>query len=57
VFENRIPRGMFAPKREEVTEDQRKVHNEELHTFCFSTNFIRMFISRRMRWVWFVALM
>jgi hypothetical protein len=31
VFENRVPRRIFGPKRDEVTGDSRKIHNEELH--------------------------
>jgi hypothetical protein len=34
VLQNRVPRNVFGPKREEVTEDWRKLHNEELHDLC-----------------------
>jgi hypothetical protein len=57
VFENRVLRRIFGPKREEVTGDWRKVHNEELHNLCYSTNIIRMIKSRRMRWAGHVARM
>jgi hypothetical protein len=33
VFENKVLRGIFGPKRDEVTEGWRKLHNEELHNF------------------------
>jgi hypothetical protein len=45
VFENRVPRRIFGPKRDEVTGDWRKMHNEELHS---SPSIIRMIKSRRM---------
>jgi hypothetical protein len=47
VFENRVLRRIFGPKREEVTEDWRKLHNEELHNLYSSPNIIRMMRSRR----------
>jgi hypothetical protein len=50
VFENRVLRRIFGPTRDEVTEDWRKLHNEELHNLYSSPNTIRMFKSRRMRW-------
>jgi hypothetical protein len=34
VFENRVLRRIFGPKRDEVTGEWRKLHNEELHHFC-----------------------
>jgi hypothetical protein len=49
VFENRVLRRIFGPKRNEVTGDWRKLHNEELHNFYSSPNIIRMIKSRR-RW-------
>jgi hypothetical protein len=50
VFENRVLRRVFGPKRDEVTGEWRKLHNEELSdTYC-SPNIIRMIRSRRMRW-------
>jgi hypothetical protein len=47
---NRVLRKIFGPKRDEVTEDWRRLHNEELHNFYSSPNIIRMIKSRRMRW-------
>jgi hypothetical protein len=55
VFENRVLRGIFGPKRDEVTGDWRKLHNEEIHTLYSSASIIRMIKSRRMRWVDHVA--
>jgi hypothetical protein len=42
VFENRVLRKLFGPKRDEVTGDWRKLHNEELHNLYSSPNIIRM---------------
>jgi hypothetical protein len=50
VFENRVLRRIFGPKRDEVTGESRKLHNEELHILYLSTNIIRQIKSRRMRW-------
>jgi hypothetical protein len=52
VFENRVLRRIFGPKRDEVTGDWRKLHNEELHNLYFSPNIITM---RMMRWAGHVA--
>jgi hypothetical protein len=49
-FENRVLRRIFGPKRDDVTGDLRKLHNEELHNVYSSPNIIRMVKSRRMRW-------
>jgi PAS domain-containing protein len=49
VFENRGLRRIFGLKRDEVTGDWRKLHNEELHNLYSSPNIIRMTKSRRMR--------
>jgi hypothetical protein len=57
VFENRILRRIFGPKRDEVTGEWRKVHNEELHNLYSSPDIIRQVKSRRMRWVGHVACM
>jgi hypothetical protein len=43
-------RRIFGPRRDEVTGDLRKLHNEELHNLYSSPNIIRMIKSRRMRW-------
>jgi hypothetical protein len=50
VFENRVLWRIFGPKRDEVTGDWRKLHNEELHNLYSSPNIIRMIKSRRTRW-------
>jgi hypothetical protein len=42
VFENRVLRGIFGPKWDEVSEDWRERHNEELHKLYFSSSIIRM---------------
>jgi hypothetical protein len=57
VFENRVLRGIFCRKKEEVTGDWRKLHNEELHNLYSSPNTIGMIKSRRMRWAGHVARM
>jgi hypothetical protein len=56
-FENRVLRRIFGPKRDEVTGDRRKLHNEGLHNLCSSPSIIRMIKSRRMRWAGHVARM
>jgi hypothetical protein len=48
---------MFGPKRDEITGEWRKLHNEELHTLYSSSNIIRQIKSRRMRWAVHVARM
>jgi hypothetical protein len=57
VFENRVLRRMFRPKRDEVTGGWRKLHNEELHNLYSSPSIIRMFKSRKMKWAGYVARM
>jgi hypothetical protein len=49
MFENRVLRRIFGPKREEATEGRRKLHNEELHNLYSSPNIIRVFRIRRMK--------
>jgi hypothetical protein len=55
VFENRVLRRVFGPKRDKVTGEWRKLHNEELHDLCSSPNIIRIIKLRRMRGVGYVA--
>jgi hypothetical protein len=57
VFENRILRRIFGPKRDEVIGEWRKLHNEELHNLYSSPDIIRQVKSRRMRWAGHVACM
>jgi hypothetical protein len=57
VFENRVLRRIFGPKRDEVTGRWRKLHNEELHDLYFSPSIMRLIKSRRMRWAGHVARM
>jgi hypothetical protein len=56
-FENRVLRRIFGTKRDKVTGDWRKLHNEELHSLYSSPSIIRMNKARRMRWAWHVARM
>jgi hypothetical protein len=55
VFENRVVRRIFVPKRDEVTGEWRKLHNEELHDLYSSPSKIRIIKSRRMKWAGHVA--
>jgi hypothetical protein len=55
VFENRLLRRIFAPKRDEVTGEWRRLHNKELYAVYSSSNIIRMIKSRRLRWAGHVA--
>ena len=57
VFENRVLRRIFGPKRDEVRGEWRKLHNEELNDLYCSSNIVRVIKSRRMRWAGHVARM
>jgi hypothetical protein len=57
VFENRILRRIFGPKRVEVAGEWRKLHSEDLHNLYSSPNIIRQIKSRRIRWTGHVARM
>jgi hypothetical protein len=57
VFENRVLRRIFGPKRDEVMGEWRKLHNEELHNLYPYPDIIRQVKSRRMRWAGHVARM
>jgi hypothetical protein len=57
VFENRVLRRIFGPKRDEVMGEWRKLHSGELHNLYSSPDIIRQIKSRRMRWVEHVASM
>jgi hypothetical protein len=55
VFENRVLRRIFGPKRDEVTGGWRKLHNEELHNLNSSPSINRISKTRRMKWTGHVA--
>jgi hypothetical protein len=55
VFESRVLRRIFGPKRDGVTGEWRKLHNEELNDLYSSPNIVRVIKSRRMRWAGHVA--
>ena len=57
VFENRVLRRIFGPKRNKVTGEWRKLHNEELNDLYCSPNIVRVIKSRGMRWEDHVARM
>jgi len=57
VFEIRVLRIVFGPKRDEVTGEWRKLHSEELSNLFSLPNIVRVVKSRRMRWAGHVALM
>jgi hypothetical protein len=55
VFENKVLRRIFGPKRDEVTGEWKRLHNEELYALYSSPNIIRVIKSRRLRWAGHVA--
>jgi hypothetical protein len=57
VFENKVLRRVFGPKRDEVTGEWRKLHNEELNDLYSLLNIVRVVKSRRVRWAGHVARM
>jgi len=57
VFENMVLRRIFGPRRDEVTGEWKKLHNEELNNYYSSPNIVRVIKSRRMRWAGHVARM
>jgi hypothetical protein len=57
VFENRVLRRIFGPKRDEVTGEWRRLHNEELYALYSTPNIIWVIKSRRLRWAEHVARM
>jgi hypothetical protein len=50
LFENRVLRRIFGPKRDEATGERRKLHNEGFHDLYSSPNIIRIIKARRIRW-------
>jgi hypothetical protein len=57
LFENNVLKRIFGPRRDEVTGDWRRLHNEELNDLYSSPNVVRVIKSRRMRWAGHVARM
>jgi len=57
MFENRVLRRIFGPKRDKVTGDWRKLRNEKLNNLYSSPNIVRVIKSRRIRWAGHVARM
>ena len=57
VFENRVLRKIFGPRRDEVTGECRRLHNEELNDLYSSPNIVRVIKLRRMRWAGHVVCM
>jgi hypothetical protein len=57
VFENKVLRRIFGPKRDEVTGEWRRLHNKELYVLYSSPNIIRVMKSRRLRLAGHVARM
>jgi hypothetical protein len=57
VFENKVLRRIFGPRRDEVTGDWRRMHNEELNDLYSAPSIVRVIKSRRMRWAGHVARM
>ena len=57
MFKNMVLRSIFGPRRDEVTGERRKLHNEELNDLYSSPKIVRVIQSRIMRWAWHVARM
>jgi hypothetical protein len=57
VFENNVLRSIFGAKRDEVTGEWRKLHNEELNVLYSSPNIVWVIKSRKMRWTGLVVRM
>jgi hypothetical protein len=57
LLENRVLKRIFGPKKDDVTGECKKLHNEELHNLYSSLNVIRQIKPRRMRWAGHVACM
>jgi hypothetical protein len=57
MFENRVLRRIFGPKRDEVTRERRKLHSVEVHNLYSSADIVRQIKSRRMSWAGHMARM
>jgi hypothetical protein len=57
VFENKVLRRIFGPKRDEVAGECRRLHSEELYALYSSPNIIRVIKSRRLKWIGHIAQM
>ena len=57
VIENKVLRRTFGPRRDEITGEWRRLHNEEINDLYSSPNILRVIKSRRMRWAGHVARM
>ena len=57
MFENKVLRRIFGPRRDKVTGDWRRLHNEEINVLYSSPNIMQVIKSRRMRWAGHVACM
>ena len=57
MFEYKVLRRIFGPRRDELTGERRRLHNEELNDLYFSPSIVRVIKSRKMRWAGHVARM
>jgi hypothetical protein len=55
VFENRVLRRIFGPKRDGITGEWRRIHKKEIYALYFSVNISLVIKSRRLRWVGSIA--
>jgi hypothetical protein len=55
MFENRVLRRIFGPRRNQLTGEWKKIHNEELSDLYPSPNMVRVIKSRRMKWTGYLA--